>query len=481
MAHSGDGGADMRKGYHMDRVRRTLSLITALSIALGAGGMVPRADGASHNGALAGKLYFTRAGLLYMSNADGSSAQALTTAGTPKNPDEMPAVTRDGKHVAYVQWQKVSHSQPYGVYVLNPHGKPTPISSKDLFTFDPAWSPDGTQIAYETSVYFYSALYAEIIIRRVADGAAIDLIGNTNAPLSAPTWSPDGRIIVIDQANAQGSSFVEGLEALDIAKMLASGQPKEKIEHALTNDTSHGYNKPSFSPDGRFIACVRTAPKGTDGDLWVMNADGSGGHVVAHDAHFDRPAWSPDGSAIAFTRGHGVAIVSAGTGALLATIPNAKGPAWGGQGKAQAVSPSNTGNPSPSPSPSPTPATAAGSPTGTSAVTITSAGLFRQVGGRYQATQQVSVGQNILYAVYYRTAGIEPSVVTGSLSFVYSGKALGSFPLTVGKAADGMPVLTTHLRFPATKGLKATKMGAQFTVHWKSGTQHKTVWFMLEP
>ncbi|MGH2391571.1 MAG: TolB family protein, partial [Chloroflexota bacterium] len=302
---------------------------------------------------------------------------------------------------------------------------------------------------YDTSVYYGSASYSEIIIRRVADGAGIDLIGNVDAPPSAPTWSPDGRTIVIDQFSMQGSHFVNGIEALDYAKMLASGQ-KEEIEHALTNDPSHSYNKPSFSPDGRFIACVRTAADGSHGDLWVMNADGSGGHAVAHAAHSARPAWSPDGSAIAFTRGSGVAIVSAGTGALLATIPNATGPAWGGQGDVRAVSSSNTGNPSPSPSPSPTPAVAKGSAAGTSAVTVTSAGLFRQVGGRYQATQLVNVGEDILYAVYYRTAGIDPSVVTGSLSFVYNGKAQGSFPLTAGKATDGTPVLTTHLTFPAT-------------------------------
>ncbi|MGH2391779.1 MAG: hypothetical protein ACRDIE_26595 [Chloroflexota bacterium] len=84
----------------MDRAHRALSLITAFSIALGTGSMAPRAAAASSNAALTGTLYFTRDGLLYGSNPDGSSAQALTTAGTPKTPDEMPAVTRDGKHVA---------------------------------------------------------------------------------------------------------------------------------------------------------------------------------------------------------------------------------------------------------------------------------------------------------------------------------------------------------------------------------------------
>lgn len=463
----------------MNRFSGPLSLLVTFSIALDIGGMVPRAVAVSSSATLAGTVYFTRAGLLYGSNPDGSSARALTSLGKPKTPDEMPAVSRDGTHVAYVQWQQVSHDQPYGVYMLNPHGKPTNISRADQFPFFPAWSPDGTELIYGTTVYYFSASYSELIIRRVADDKPIDLIGNVNAPPSDPTWSPDGRTIVIDQLSRQGSNFVDGLQALDYAKMLASGQPKTEIEHPLTNDASHNYMAPSYSPDGRFIACVRTGLNSSDGDLWVMNADGSGGHMFAHDAHHDRPAWSPDGSAIAITRGTDIAIVSARTGTLLASIPNATGPAWGSRVSARPISPSKSGNASPSASPTPPAVTS--SVSRTPAVTVTSAGLFHLVGATYQATQLVYQGEDVLYAVYYHTTGIDPSSVSGSLSFIYNGKAEGAFPLTAGTAADGTPVLTSHLKWPSNKGLKATRLGAQFTVHWRSLAQHTTVWFVLEP
>ena len=48
---------------------------------------------------------------------------------------------------------------------------------------------------------------------------------------------------------------------------------------------------PSYSPDGRMIAYYRRPEQGDDsvGEIWVMNADGSGQHLVALGAN---PEWS---------------------------------------------------------------------------------------------------------------------------------------------------------------------------------------------
>ena len=61
---------------------------------------------------------------------------------------------------------------------------------------------------------------------------------------------------------------------------------------------------PTWSPDGTRLAFVGTA--GTNVDVYVMNADGSGLSRLTDDpAHDTDPAWSPDGSRIAFASDRG--------------------------------------------------------------------------------------------------------------------------------------------------------------------------------
>lgn len=454
-----------RRRAHIRPACWSSASVTALLLTLLA---LPQAavHGAARGTALPGTLYFTRAGRLYASAPDGSGARALTSTGTPKNPDMMPAVTRDGRSVAYVQYHEVSHTQPYGIYVIGPDGSRRDISGADQFPFHPAWSPDGSELAYDTTVYGYGVTYNAVVIRRVADRKAVDLIGSMYAAPSAPTWSPDGRTIVVAQLHMVGHTFVTSLEALDYAAMLASAHPTTEIVRHLTQDTAHDYEAPSYSPDGRFIASVRVPHGKQDGDLWIMHADGSGSHAIASGVHWDRPAWSPDGTAIAITRGTSVVIVSAATGTPLVTIPQATGPAWGGRITA--------------PAPVTAPSSASVTPTAGAAVTILNTRLFHQVNGQYEQTKTIHAHEQALFVAYYHVSGAASTAVKGTLTLVYKSRALHSYGLVASKTTSGQPALSVRLNFPSTSGAQRFTLTAQFTVRAGTATATARLPFTLE-
>src|SRR5688572_21796769 len=64
-------------------------------------------------------------------------------------------------------------------------------------------------------------------------------------------------------------------------------------------ETREAEADPAFSPDGTKIAFARSS------DIWVMNADGSGaGAITGTEGVDSEPAWSPDGTQIVYVSNH---------------------------------------------------------------------------------------------------------------------------------------------------------------------------------
>jgi Tol biopolymer transport system component len=153
----------------------------------------------------------------------------------------------------------------------------------------PAYSPDGSKIAYvsnKTADYFsQSSLY----VYDVATKTEQRLVGGVRTGIS---WSPDGKRIYYGRntrENPHGSLQCD-LHVYDIG---------EEEETRLTRG-ARGLS-PAVSPDGRLIAFTVTAD-GTS-NLAIVNADGSGYHQVTAYLNGEQvynPKWSPGGDRIIF-------------------------------------------------------------------------------------------------------------------------------------------------------------------------------------
>ncbi len=140
-----------------------------------------------------------------------------------------------------------------------------------------------------------------------ADGSGLTKL--TNFPWWAvqPTWSPDGTKIAFtgvrpeaDFKHGNHGHLVPKRHGHDIYVMNADGS------HILnlTHDGKTGDQTPAWSPDGTAIAFLRGCGVTCDtAHIAVMNADGTGLTEITSGPNFDyRPTWSPDGSEIAFER-----------------------------------------------------------------------------------------------------------------------------------------------------------------------------------
>ena len=149
--------------------------------------------------------------------------------------------------------------------------------------FEAAFMADGSAYAFIQS---RGNLNMKMVIRETATGKdAVFDPGGGFAAVRRPSFHPRGERVVFAQPAPTGQEIVSvGRDGKD-RKTLAAG----------------GINNwPAYSPDGSRIAFCSS--RLGDFDLWVMNADGSDAkRVIKLEGMQARPAWSPDGSRLAFT------------------------------------------------------------------------------------------------------------------------------------------------------------------------------------
>jgi Tol biopolymer transport system component len=192
---------------------------------------------------------------------------------------------------------------PIRLFTVNPDGSDFTQLLTERST-DPDWSADGKKIAFTAIDREFAAFHIAVVN---ADGTGRRAIDPPRVPLRddfQPTWSPDGTKIAFVREVPEGPF----LDRREIFVMTADGQDATRLSFRDPAAGDLAAFEPAWSPDGSRIAFTRTVPSPsliTADDIFVMNADGTNVTRLTHnDTSIGQtnssPSWSPDGSRIAF-------------------------------------------------------------------------------------------------------------------------------------------------------------------------------------
>ncbi len=156
----------------------------------------------------------------------------------------------------------------------------------------PAWSPDGTHIAFQTSQDNAYHVYT-----MAADGSDRRMVSQGSNDDRHAAWSPDGKLLAVDT----GGELKREIALID----LSTGARTQ-----ITNLDAFA-SFPAFSPDGNRLSFY-VYQKATL-DLWTVNKDGTKPVQMTQGLASENKsqctfachmaAWSPDGSRLAYADG----------------------------------------------------------------------------------------------------------------------------------------------------------------------------------
>lgn len=148
----------------------------------------------------------------------------------------------------------------------------------------PAWRRDGGAFAYVTRD---DDGFAVRVVSHPAGRART--VATDTQPISAVSWSPDGRQLVFDRSDPEGG---QRLVVLDL---------RRRTERVVLKRPTRALSAPAWRPagDGDDIALVEIDSGGV-GRVVVVDERGRRRWRVDRESY--SPAWRPDGSALAFVR-----------------------------------------------------------------------------------------------------------------------------------------------------------------------------------
>ncbi len=205
----------------------------------------------------------------------------------------QPNVSPHGLRIAY--WGLPTGGSQRDVWTMPYAGlksgeKPVAVTSDPAVDWNPVWAPDGR------SLYFLSNRNGVMNLWRIPIDEATGKVLGPAEPLSLPAREVGGLAVARDGRHI---AFVDRRTTHAIERLMLDADGRAAGKPEAVYEGSQEIADFDLSPDGKTLAFDSRG--GTQDDLFLMPADGSGIRQLLDDAPKDRhPTFTPDGKRLVF-------------------------------------------------------------------------------------------------------------------------------------------------------------------------------------